>query len=377
MTVASVRRALTAPAIAFVLSLLIGSVALVLAGHDPVQALRAMWDNVNDADGVVTILNYGARYYVMGTAVALGFKMNLFNIGANGQYQVAALFAGAAGGALGLPGPVNIVIVIAIAMFAGGAWAVIPGVLNVTRGVNIVVATIMMNGVAAGLIGYLLRTRFRDNSDFMTAHTPTIPTDSRMPTLNRLLSAVGIDLPRQTFLHGFLVIAVLVGIGFYVLIYRSRFGFDLRASGLNAAAARSSGVDPKRMVLTTMALSGALAGLAGMSVLLSEQFEYGDRFPLLLGFTGISVALLGRNSPGGIAVAAFVLAAIDQGARGLAVVKIPQEIGQILQGTLLFVAVIAYEVVRRRNQAATIREAAHRTVAHHAAQEAAQEGARS
>jgi simple sugar transport system permease protein len=209
----------------------------------------------------------------------------------------------------------------------------------------------------------------------MTAHTRTIPTDSRMPTLNRLLSAVGIDLPRQTFLHGFLVIAVLVGIGFYVLIYRSRFGFDLRASGLNAAAARSSGVDPKRMVLTTMALSGALAGLAGMSVLLSEQFEYGDRFPLLLGFTGISVALLGRNSPGGIAVAAIVLAAIDQGARGLAVVKIPQEIGQILQGTLLFVAVIAYEVVRRRNQAATIREAAARTAAHHAAQDAAQQAA--
>ncbi len=293
--------------------------------------------------------------------------MNLFNIGANGQYQVAALFAGAAGGALGLPGPINIAIVMLVAMFAGGVWAVIPGVLNTSRGVNIVVATIMMNGVAAGLIGYLLRTQFRDESDFMTAHTKTIPEDSRMPTLNRVLGWVGIDLPNQTFLHGFLIVAVVVGIAFYVLIYRSRFGFDLRASGMNAAAARSSGVDPKRMVLTTMALSGALAGLAGMSVLLSEQFEYGDRFPLLLGFTGISVALLGRNSPGGIAVAAVVLAAIDQGARGLATVRIPQEIGQILQGTLLFVAVIAYEVVRRRNQAATIREAAARTAAAHAA----------
>jgi simple sugar transport system permease protein len=330
-----------------------------------------MWDNVNGADGIVTILNYSGRYYVMGAAVALGFKMNLFNIGANGQYQIAALLAGAAGGALGLPGPINIVLIILVAMVTGGAWAFIPGVMNTTRRVNIVIATIMMNGVAAGLIGYLLRTKFRDKSDFMTAHTKTIPAESRIPSLNRALRLVGYHLPDQTFLQGFLVIAVLVGIAFYLLIYRSRFGYDLRASGVNAAAARSSGVDPKRMVLTTMVLSGAFAGLAAMSVLLSEQYEYGDRFPTLLGFTGISVALLGRNSPGGIAASALVFATIEQGARGLAIVNIPQEIGQILQGTLLFVAVISYEVTRRRNQAAEIREAAARTAAAHAARSGA------
>ena len=365
MSLISIRRALTAPLAALVLSLLIASVALLIAGYNPGTAFKSMWNNVNGTDGLVTIVNYAGRYYVMGAAVAMGFKMNLFNIGANGQYQVAALFAGAVGGSLGLPGPVNIVIMIAVAMFAGGVWAVIPGVLNVTRKVNIVVATIMMNGVAGGLIGYLLRTKFRDKADFMTAHTKTIAADSRLPHLNRILRFVGFHLPGQTFLHGFLVIAIIVGIVFYLLIYRSRFGFDLRASGMNAAAARSSGVDPKRMVITTMAISGALAGLAGMSILLSEQYEYGDRFPTLLGFTGISVALLGRNSPGGIAAAALVLATIEQGSRGLAIVNIPQEIGQIIQGTLLFVAVIAYEVVRRRNQALTIREAAARTAAAH------------
>ena len=367
MNLTQVRRALTAPVAALVLSLLIASVALLVAGHNPVTAYRSMWDNINGADGIVTIINYASRYYVMGAAVAMGFKMNLFNIGANGQYQVAALFAGAVGGALRLPGPVNIAVMILVAMFSGGVWALVPGVLNVTRKVNIVVATIMMNGVAGGLIGYLLRTKFRDKADFMTAHTKTIPANSRVPHLNRLLRFFGYHLPDQTVLHGFLIIAFFVGVGFYLLIYRSRFGYDLRASGMNAAAARSSGVDPKRMVLTTMAISGALAGLAGMSVLLSEQFEYGDRFPTLLGFTGIGVALLGRNSPGGIAAAALVLAAIEQGSRGLAIAKIPQEIGQIIQGTLLFVAVIAYEVVRRRNQAATIREAAAKTASLHAA----------
>ena len=361
MSTVTLRRALTAPVMALTASIVIASVALLVSGHQPLRAFRAMYANVDGADGVVTVLNYGARYYVMGCAVALGFKMNLFNIGANGQYQVAALFAGAAGGALRLPGPVNIVIMLIVAMAAGGAWGLVPGVLNVTRRVNVVVATIMMNGVAAGLIGYLLRTKFRDDADVMTAHTLTIAADSRIPSLNRLLRIVGYHLPSQTVLGGFLVIAAVVGVAFYVLIYRSRFGFDLRASGLNAAAARSSGVDPKRMVLTTMTLSGALAGLAGMSVLLGEQFEYGDRFPAQLGFTGITVALLGRNSPGGIAVAAVVVAAIEQGSRGLVTADIPQEIGQILQGTLLVAAVISYEVVRRRNQASTIREAALRT----------------
>lgn len=364
MNLPAIRRALTAPLAALALSIVIASVALVIAGYNPGTAFKSMWENINGTDGVVTIINYSSRYYVMGAAVAMGFKMNLFNIGANGQYQVAALFAGAAGGALRLPGVINIVIMIVVAMFAGGMWAVVPGVLNVTRKVNIVVATIMMNGVAAGLIGYLLRTKFRDKSDFMTAHTKTIPEDSRLPHLNRALKFFGFHLPDQTFLHGFLLIALVVGVVFYLLIYRSRFGYDLRASGMNAAAARSSGVDPKRMVLTTMAISGALAGLAGMSILLSEQYEYGDRFPTLLGFAGISVALLGRNSPGGIAAAALVLATIEQGSRGLSVVSIPQEIGQIIQGTLLFVAVIAYEVVRRRNQASTIRQAAARTEAH-------------
>ncbi len=367
MNLTSIRRSVAAPVAALGLSIVIASVALLVAGYNPGTAFRSMWENVDGADGVVTIINYAGRYYVMGAAVAMGFKMNLFNIGANGQYQIAALFAGAVGGALHLPGVINIAVMIIVAMFSGGVWAVVPGVLNVTRKVHIVVATIMMNGVAGGLIGYLLRTKFRDKSDFMTAHTKTIPADSRIPHLNRVLKLFGFHLPGQTFLHGFLLIAVVVGIVFYLLIYRSRFGFDLRSSGMNAAAARSSGVNPKRMVLTTMAVSGALAGLAGMSVLLSEQYEYGDRFPTLLGFTGISVALLGRNSPGGIAASAVVLATIEQGARGLSVVSIPQEIGQIIQGTLLFVAVIAYEVVRRRNQAATIRESAARTTAAHAA----------
>ena len=112
------------------------------------------------------------------------------------------------------------------------------------------------------------------------------------------------------------------------------------------------------MIMKTIILSGAIAGLAGMGPLLSELHKYGDTFPTALGFTGISVALLGRNHPAGIAVAAVVWAGIEQAARALPEVGIPPEIGRILQGTLLLSAVIAFEVVRRYGQAAEVRDAA-------------------
>ena len=351
-------RSLSTPMVVVGVAALVASVALLLSGNNPLNAFRAMLDNLSSADNLVTVMNYASRYYVMGVAVAFGFKMNLFNIGTNGQYQVAALFAGALGGWLRLPGLINLVLIITVAIVVGAFWALIPGMLMVTRKVNIVVGTIMMNGIAAGLIGYLLRTRFRDVNDRLTAHTPTIPQNSRIPKLNGVLKIFGIHLPDTTSLHGFFVIAVIVGIMFYVIVYRSRFGFDLLASGRNANAARVSGVNPKTMVIRTMALSGGLAGLAGMSVLLCQQFEYGDRFPLQLGFAGIAVALLGRNSPIGIAFAAMAMALIEQGSRGLVTANIPQEIGQIVQGTLLVVAVIMYEITNRRNQTRMIKESA-------------------
>jgi simple sugar transport system permease protein len=353
--------AVATPSVVFGISVALSAIALMIPGYNPITAFSAMVRNVLSVSGLVTVSNFAARYYVMGVAVAIGFKMSLFNIGTNGQYQVAALFAGAAGGSLSFAGPLNVALVIAIAMICGAFWAVIPAVLFVSRNVNIVVGTIMMNGIAAGLIGYFLRTWFRDFDDNLTAHTKTIPPDSRLPTLNSLLELFGIDVPKSINLHSFILISILVGVLFHFVIYQTRFGYDILASGRNAAAARASGVDAGRMVTITMAISGALAGLAGMSVLLNQAFEYGDRFPLQLGFTGISVALLGRNSPSGIALAAIVLASIEQGSRGLAVVGVPQEIGQILQGTLLVVAVVAYEVTSRRARTRAIQQASNQS----------------
>jgi simple sugar transport system permease protein len=180
-----------------------------------------------------------------------------------------------------------------------------------------------------------------------------------MPSLNELFSKIGVDLPEP--LAGFLVIAIVVGIAFYVIIYRTRFGFDLRTSGRNPNAARSAGVNPKAMILKTMVLSGIIAGLAGMGPLLGDFHKYGDTFPTGIGLTGIAVALLGRNNPVGIAIGALVWAGIERASQSLNPVGIPAEIGQILQGTLLLSAVIAFEVVRRYRERLVVREAAAKT----------------
>ncbi len=352
--------ALAAPVLALLVAVVVSSIALLAIGESPATAFRAMLSSIDSSDAIVNILNRAGPYYVMGLAVALGFKMGLFNIGADGQYRMGALLAAAAGAAVTLPAPLHVLFIVLVAMVGAGLYAGIAGVLKVTRGVNEVVSTIMLNFIATGITAYLLTVYLRNKNVELQSETKPIHRSGWIPSLNRLLSWIGYHLPRGTTLQGFLIVAALTGVIFYLVVYRTRFGFDLRASGANPRAALSSGVNPNAMIMKTIILSGAIAGLAGMGPLLSELHKYGDTFPTALGFTGISVALLGRNHPAGIALAAVVWAGIEQAARALPEVGIPPEIGKILQGTLLLSAVIAFEVVRRYGQAAAVRDAAAR-----------------
>lgn len=350
-----------APVLSGVIAIVVSSLALLAGGYNPIDAFREMGRVLGSFESVVLILNRGSWYYVAGVAVAIGFKMGLFNIGADGQYRLAALFAAYLGAKADLPPVLHVPYIILIAVLVGAMWGAIPGILKVTRGVNEVISTIMLNFVATGLTAWLLGNYFRTTvTNSPIAATKVIPRSGRLPDLDRLLEWTGLDF--RTPLQGYVVIAILVGIGYYVLLFRSRFGFDLRVSGANAAAARSSGVNPKRMVLTTIILSGAIAGLIGLGPLMSDpqHLKYSDQFPTQLGFTGLSLALLGRNHPVGIALAAIVWAGIERGTQPLNQLGFPQEIGQILQGVFLITAVIVFEVMQRRAQREAMREAAER-----------------
>jgi simple sugar transport system permease protein len=152
-------------------------------------------------------------------------------------------------------------------------------------------------------------------------------------------------LPGQVY--GLLPMAVVVGVVFWVVVNHTRFGFDLRVSGLSPTAAQASGVSARRMIVITMVASGAVAGLIGMPELLGASYEYSLNFPAGLGFTGITVALLGRNHPAGIALAALLFAFLDQTSDVLQEVDVPKEIVGVMQGVVVLTVVIVYELVRR------------------------------
>jgi general nucleoside transport system permease protein len=348
-----------APVLAAVVAIAVSSIALLIAGESPRAAFLEMWKSIDSTEAVVAIVNRAVPYYVAGVAVAIGFIMRLFNIGVDGQHQLAALFAAAFGfgiGSWGLPAPLYVLSIFLVAVVVGMVWAAIPALLKITRNVNEVISTIMLNFVASQLIFYLLREHWNRGTG-LVAETGPLPRSARILNLNRLFDAIGFHFGTNVVLQGFLPIAILVGIAYHVVLNRSRFGFDLRVSGQNPSAAKASGIDPKRMVLVTFLISGGVAGLIGLSPLLADPLygKYGDQFPQGLGFTGLSLALLGRNHPVGIAAAALVWATIERATQRLSFIDIPQEIGIILQGSFLLAAVVAYEVVRRKAEDAETR----------------------
>src|SRR5688500_15114945 len=262
------------------------------------------------SDSIVSILNRAIPLFLAGLAVAAGFRMALFNIGVEGQYRISALVAAYVGAAVTLPTGIHLVFVALIGSVVGGLWALIAGALKVYRGVHEVISTIMLNFIATGLSAYLLAEHFREPAvpGDLQIKTEELPASALMPTLNWLLDALGLEVRRGTHLQGFLVVAVLIGVAFWFLLTRTRFGYDLRASGLNPLAAQASGVDQGRMILKVMFVSGALAGLVGVSQLVGFFHRYTIDFPVGLGFAGIAVALLGRNTPVGVALAALLFA---------------------------------------------------------------------
>ncbi|MGP3927477.1 ABC transporter permease [Streptomyces sp. 8N616] len=330
---------IAAPLLAVLGAFVITALVLLATGKEPFSAFGIMFDYGIKSDSQVYILNKATTYYLAGLAVAIGFKMNLFNIGVDGQYRLAAFFAAALGGALTLPGPLQIIMIMLAAMAVGAMWAGIAGLLKVTRGVSEVVTTIMLNFIATSIIVYLLKEGRLGHLD---------PAGTQVSTTEIPESAHFFDIETAGgTLWGFIVIAALAGVVYWFGLGRTRFGFDLRAVGSSETAAQASGVDVKRMVVTSMVLSGAMAGLIGMPILLNDSFSYGNDFPEGVGFTGISVALLGRNHPVGIALGAILWGFLERTSNRLEFEGYDRELVGIMQGSIVLCVVISYEVVRR------------------------------
>jgi len=329
---------LVAPALALLVAGVVTTVVLLLAGDD----VGAFWDvmfTAPAARNLSNIVNNAVVLYLSGMAAAIGFRMNLFNIGVEGQYAVATFTAALFAAQAWLPGVVNTLATLVVAMAAGAAWAGIAAVLKVTRGVSEVISTIMLNAIAVSLVAYLLRTTGERQQQ--TIETRPIPKDS-------WVGGVDVFSGSTTPVHGLAVLALLVGIATWFVLGWTRFGFDLRATGQSESAAVASGVNVKKMVLASLLLSGAVAGLIGMPNLLGVSHNFGTTLQVNIGFTGIAVALLGRNHPLGVAFGALIFAWLNEQSNPLGILAgISNDIIFITQGVVVLSVVIAYAVVQR------------------------------
>jgi ABC-type uncharacterized transport system permease subunit len=343
--------ALFAPVLAVVVAVVISSIVMAALQVNPFRVFEVMFDfgdtPSQQITAMVVVINRAIPLFLAGLAVAVAFRMGLFNIGVEGQYRLATIMAAAAGAAVSLPAPLHIVLIFVVAMLVGAFWAGIVAVLKVTRGVSEVISSIMLNFIALGLASYFLTGPFEGSPEgSQIVSTTVIPESGWLPGLNGVLAAIGLaNPPRQ--LYSFLLIAIVIGILMAVLLNRTRFGFDLKASGLSPSAASASGVNARGMVIKTMLLSGAIAGLVGLPDLLGLSHAYTTNFTANLGFLGIAVALLGRNRPLGIAFAALLFGFLDRALVPLQIADYPASVVTIIQGTIVLAVVVANELARR------------------------------
>jgi ABC-type uncharacterized transport system permease subunit len=331
---------ISAPILALVAAFAITSLVLI-AADDPVGDVWSQILSWPERRNMSNIIDNATVLYLSGLAVAIGFRMNLFNIGVDGQYRVAAFTAAVVAGEAWLPGYLNTALAIMVAMAVGAVWAGIAGVLRAARGVSEVISTIMLNAIATALVAYLLRKAAVREEGSNTLDTKDIPEGSRIPNIS-------IGEGAATEIYGFIFIAAAAGFGYWFLLNKTRFGFDLRATGQSTTAAVASGIGVKKMIVVAMLISGAAAGLVGLPIIFGDSYHYGSTFQSGLGFAGIAIALLGRNHPIGIALGALLFAYLDEQSNPLQIlVGVSNDIVAITQGVIVLTVVISYELVRR------------------------------
>jgi ABC-type uncharacterized transport system permease subunit len=328
-----------APLLAVALSLAVGAVFILAIGEDPLAIYALMLrQSLGTGYGLGQTLFKATPLIFTGLAVALGFRAGLFNIGVEGQLYLGGLAAALTGVALaGLPAVLLLPLAMLAAAAAGAAWGAIPGVLKARFGAHEVINTIMLNFIAFALASFIGRFVFEP----ATVRTATIGAGAEIARLDVFLPA----------LHGSpvnlsLLLALLVAAGTNLLLFGTRLGYELRAVGLNATAAEYGGVSIGRTQVVAMALSGALAGLGGVNFVLGYKHYFELGFSAGAGFLGIAVALLGRNHPVGVVVAALFFGALSYG--GLVInQQVPKELVEVLQALVILLAISAQVLMER------------------------------
>jgi simple sugar transport system permease protein len=339
-------RELLFPLIAVSAAFLIGGLIVLTIGDNPLTVYRLLLSSafgLFDALGNFTFDNWGYTLFYAtpliftGLAVALAFKCGLLNIGAEGQLYAGAFAAAWVGITFAkLPALLLALLAMLAALLMGALWGAIPGLLKARFGSHEVINTIMLNFIAVGLISYLTQRYYKAPGDPIMQTVP-IAGQAQLARLHTLFP----PFPQRIPLNLAFLLALLAALLVYVFLWRTKWGFEIRAVGANPAAAEYGGISVERQIVLAMALSGALAGMVGINEVLGYRYRYYHDFSPGYGFTGIAVALLGRNHPLGVVLAAILFGALIRGGLFVDIFtdKVSKDLVLVLQAIIiLFVA---------------------------------------
>jgi simple sugar transport system permease protein len=338
------------PMVCLATALLVAGIVVALVGQNPSQVLAALVQGAfGTARGLSYTLYYATSFIFTGLAVAVAFHAGLFNIGGEGQATVGGL--GTALVALWLSPVVPAWTMLPLMLLSGAlfgmAWAAIPGYLQAYRGSHVVITTIMFNFLASTLLVYLLVNHLRAPGNVAIESAAFVPSAQLMPA-RELMGLAGVDWPGSP-LNASLFLAVLACVAVYFFLWHSRSGYRLRAVGSSPGAAAYAGIQPRRHIVLAMAISGALAGMVGMNEVAGVSGKLVLEFVGGAGFTGIAVALMGRNHPVGVVLASILFGALFQGGAEVAfdVPGFSRDMVVMLQGfVVLFSGAMSYVVAR-------------------------------
>jgi len=302
------------PMVCLLVALLVAAAVVAMVGQNPAVVMQALVKGAfGTARGFSYTLYYATTFIFTGLAVAVAFHGGLFNIGGEGQAVMGGLGTGLA--ALYLSNSLPIWAMLPVMLVAGVAlgmvWAAVPAYLQAYRGSHVVITTIMFNFIASSLLVYLLVNHLRPKGT-MAIESSLFADSAKLPSMQQAFAWVGVDWPASP-LNVSLILSVLACVAVYLFLWRSRAGYRLRAVGSSPSAAEYAGINSKHQTLIAMSISGALAGLVGMNEIAGVNGKLILEYVGGAGFTGIAVALMGRNHPVGIVFASVLFGALFQG----------------------------------------------------------------
>lgn len=335
----NLEEALFPPIVALLVALICGDLLIMSYGQSPSVVYRLLLEGTwGNAYGFGQVLYKATTLTFTGLAVSMGIRAGLFNVGAESQLAAGGFLAGLVGMGLSpsLPGVVAILVCMLAALAGGAIVGAIPGWLKVRFGAHEVIVTIMLNFIVLALLNYIVAARIHVPE---TLHTPEIA-NGALPRLESFLPAFHGSAANLT-----IVVALIAAALSWVYLFKSRRGFEMRAVGLQPDAAEYGGVSVGGAWMRAMIISGAIAGLGGINYVLGYKHYYEEGFAGGTGFLGIAVALVGRNHPVGVVLAALFFATLSQG--GLAIhAFVPKQMVEVLQGVVILAVAMSVPEVR-------------------------------